>query len=83
MPMHEDIEPQQQQQNGKGHHPHQNPLLQARIGFAGFAVFQLDLPVNGFGKKWEGPSACAEGPSRYDHPTYAVTVRVGLDPHSP
>ena len=34
-------------------------------------------------RTYEGPSACAEGPSGYNYPRYAVTVRVGLDPHSP
>src|ERR1035437_942070 len=31
----------------------------------------------------EGPPAHAEGPSSNNDPPYAVTVRAGLDPHSP
>jgi hypothetical protein len=32
---------------------------------------------------YEGPSALSRRAFRVQHPSYAVIVRVGLDPHSP
>jgi hypothetical protein len=89
MPLDKHQQPQQQQQDKQRHNACQKQALGARLLFGSHAAARLEakpivprIPHQGL-LNARRPSNSRRRAFRQQFPTYPVTVRVGLEPHSP